>query len=49
MVLGDEKQLRPFDLFRIKDSEEEDYDKELANESLLSESLLVLSKRIYTS
>ena len=26
--LGDEKQLRPFDLFRIKDSEEEDYDEE---------------------
>lgn len=49
VVLGDEKQLRPFDLFRIKDSEEEDYDEELVNESLLSESLLVLSKRIYTS
>ena len=48
VVLGDEKQLRPFDLFRIKDSEEEDYDEELVDESLLSESLLVLSKRIYS-
>ena len=41
VVLGDEKQLRPFDLFRIKDSIEEDYDEELVDDSLLSESLLV--------
>lgn len=45
VIAGDEKQLRPFDLFQIK--EKEDEDDELVDETLLSESLLILAKRIY--
>jgi very-short-patch-repair endonuclease len=47
VVMGDEKQLRPFDLFRMDDEEDEEADEELIDESLLSESLLVLAKRTY--
>lgn len=56
VIFGDEKQLRPFDLFRIKDEDQEeeyeynnndDGNGELFDESLLSESLLVLAKRVY--
>jgi superfamily I DNA and/or RNA helicase/very-short-patch-repair endonuclease len=47
VVMGDEKQLRPFDLFRMQDDDEEEADEELIDESLLSESLLVLAKRTY--
>lgn len=46
VIMGDEKQLRPFDLFRTKDEEEEDGE-ELVDDGMLSESLLVLAKRIY--
>lgn len=45
VIAGDEKQLRPFDLFQIK--EREDEEDETVDESLLSESLLILAKRIY--
>jgi very-short-patch-repair endonuclease len=44
VVAGDEKQLRPFDLFRIKDEEEEESD---LPEALATESLLILAKRIF--
>ena len=47
VVMGDEKQLRPFDLFRMDDDDEEEAEEELIDESLLSESLLVLAKRTY--
>jgi superfamily I DNA and/or RNA helicase/very-short-patch-repair endonuclease len=52
VIMGDEKQLRPFDLFKIQDNEDEyEYsdgeEENIINESLLSESLLVLAKRIY--
>jgi superfamily I DNA and/or RNA helicase len=43
IILGDEKQLSPSDWFKIKD----DDDEELVDESMLSESLLVLARRIY--
>lgn len=42
IIAGDEKQLRPFDLFQIKEEYESEED-----ESLTSESLFVLAKRIY--
>lgn len=43
VIAGDEKQLRPFDLFRIKDdSDEPDED-----EPISSESLFMLAKRFY--
>ena len=43
LIAGDEKQLRPFDLFRIKDeSDEQDED-----EPISSESLFILAKRFY--
>jgi very-short-patch-repair endonuclease len=45
VIMGDEKQLRPFDLFRTKD--DEDDEDEIIDDTMLSESLLVLSKRIY--
>lgn len=47
VVMGDEKQLRPFDLFSMNDEEEEEADDDLIDETLLSESLLVLAKRTY--
>lgn len=54
VIMGDEKQLRPFDLFKIQDDEDEDEysnegeeDEDIINDSVLSESLLVLAKRIY--
>ena len=43
VIAGDEKQLRPFDLFRIKE-ELDDVDED---EPISSESLFVLAKRIY--
>ncbi len=43
VIAGDEKQLRPFDLFRIRD----ELDEEEEDESISSESLFVLAKRIY--
>lgn len=43
VIAGDEKQLRPFDLFRIKDESDEDDEDEIIS----SESLFVLAKRIY--
>ncbi|MDD1770522.1 MAG: DUF4011 domain-containing protein, partial [Methanomassiliicoccales archaeon] len=42
VIAGDEKQLRPFDLFRSKDEEEE------LDEVTEAESLLVLAMRIFT-
>lgn len=48
VVIGDEKQLRPFDLFKIKD--EEDYDPSLSQDedrNRYSESLLMLARRIF--
>ncbi len=42
IIAGDEKQLRPFDLFQIKEEYEDEED-----ESIISESLFVLAKRIY--
>lgn len=45
VIMGDEKQLRPFDLFRVRDDEEEEG--ETVDDTMLSESLLVLAKRIY--
>lgn len=45
VIMGDEKQLRPFDLFRVRDDEEEE--EETIDDTMLSESLLVLAKRIY--
>lgn len=45
VIMGDEKQLRPFDLFRVRD--DDDSLEELVDETMLSESLLVLAKRIY--
>jgi len=43
VIAGDEKQLRPFDLFRIRDeSDEQDED-----EPISSESLFILAKRFY--
>jgi hypothetical protein len=47
VILGDEKQLRPFDLFRMKDTDNEETYEEYFDDSMLSESLLVLAKRIY--
>lgn len=46
VIMGDEKQLRPFDLFRVRD-DDESLEEELVDETMLSESLLVLAKRIY--
>lgn len=46
VIMGDEKQLRPFDLFKVVD-EDDELDEESTDESMLSESLLVLAKRIY--
>jgi very-short-patch-repair endonuclease len=46
VIMGDEKQLRPFDLFRIRNEDEEDLDESI-DDTMLSESLLVLAKRIY--
>ena len=46
VIMGDEKQLRPFDLFRIDEDEDEDLDEEI-DETMVSESLLVLAKRTY--
>ncbi|HJW20310.1 MAG TPA: AAA domain-containing protein, partial [Candidatus Nitrosotalea sp.] len=43
VIAGDEKQLRPFDLFRIKD-ETDEHDED---EPITSESLFILSKRFY--
>ncbi|HWY29086.1 MAG TPA: AAA domain-containing protein, partial [Candidatus Sulfotelmatobacter sp.] len=43
VIAGDEKQLRPFDIFQIKENEE---DEEIP-ESLSTESLLMLAKRIF--
>ena len=49
VITGDEKQLRPFDLFKIK--EDDDYAAEnedgKEDDTLSSESLLILAKRIY--
>lgn len=47
VILGDEKQLRPFDLFTVKEHEDDLEEEEIVDESMLSESLLVLAKRIY--
>ncbi|MGB6462947.1 MAG: AAA domain-containing protein, partial [Nitrosotalea sp.] len=44
VIAGDEKQLRPFDLFRIKDDTDDD---EEDDEPIKSESLFILAKRIY--
>ncbi len=50
VVIGDEKQLRPFDLFKIKD--EEDYEQQInlsqdEDRILFSESLLMLARRMF--
>jgi superfamily I DNA and/or RNA helicase len=47
VIMGDEKQLRPFDLFKMDEEDEEESDERPVDESLLSESLLVQAKRIY--
>ena len=47
VILGDEKQLRPFDLFHVKDNDDEEPYEDHIDDSMLSESLLVLAKRIY--
>jgi hypothetical protein len=47
IIMGDEKQLRPFDLFQTRDDEEDEDAEELVDDTMLSESLLVLAKRIY--
>jgi very-short-patch-repair endonuclease len=44
IVAGDEKQLRPFDLFRARDEEDE----QEADEVTEAESLLMLSMRVFT-
>lgn len=43
VIAGDEKQLRPFDLFKIKD----DTDEQDEDEPISSESLFILAKRFY--
>ena len=47
VIMGDEKQLRPFNLFRLAEDEEEEVFDETVDENMLSESLLVLAKRTY--
>jgi Superfamily I DNA and RNA helicases and helicase subunits len=47
VIMGDEKQLRPFDLFRLGEEDEEEQYEDNADESMLSESLLVLARRTY--
>ena len=47
VITGDEKQLRPFDLFKMKGDEDEEYEEDNVDDTLLSESLLILAKRIY--
>jgi hypothetical protein len=45
--MGDEKQLRPFNLFRLSEEEEEEAFDDTIDDSMISESLLVLAKRTY--
>jgi very-short-patch-repair endonuclease len=47
IIMGDEKQLRPFDLFQTRDEGEDEDAEGLLDDTMLSESLLVLAKRIY--
>ncbi len=47
VILGDEKQLRPFNIFDVKNNDEEEIYQDVFDDSMLSESLLVLAKRIY--
>jgi superfamily I DNA and/or RNA helicase/very-short-patch-repair endonuclease len=49
IIMGDEKQLPPFDLFMTKDDDEEEENNENIDESLLSDSLLILARRMYGS
>ena len=49
VIAGDEKQLKPHDLFQTKDDDDDDIDEDQTDDTLNIQSLLLLAKKRYSS